>query len=83
MGLRARMLRLGVGQAEAEGLGAASESKRSVSERAGRGRCLLGEAGEAMLELGVISMLTLVAGAGGMVALSHLSDRKCCQARSK
>jgi hypothetical protein len=83
MGLRAGMLWLALGQAEVEGLGAASESKQSVSEREGLAGCLLGEAGEAMLELGVISMLTLVAGAGGMVALSHLSDRKCCQARSK
>jgi hypothetical protein len=77
MGLRAGMLQLAVSQAEAEGLGAASESKRSVSERAGRGRCLLGEAGEAMLELGFSTFPTLVAGAGGMGALSsHLSDRK-------
>jgi hypothetical protein len=67
MDLRARMLQLVVGQAEAEDLEAASSSRRSISEREERGRCLLGEAGEAMLEPVLpIPPSTLVAGAEGM-----------------
>jgi hypothetical protein len=63
MGLRAGMeVEEGtMGQVEVEGLGAASESKRRVSER--WGRCLLGEGGEGMQADSAV----LVAGLGAMV----------------